>query len=688
MEDEIQYLGRMSPTLGPTTTTSTPAASGARRSVSGIVLSVLSDENPLRTVNTLQYFKSQTKDIFIGRASSSGGVARTPDNKVSFHCPVVSRSHAKIVFSSNGRVYISDLVSHHGTYVRKMAETTPQKLFPEVATEIEDGDSVTFGKAVAKDDGYVYPVTVGVRTLYENDPPPSPFSLSVTSQDKERNHSKPPSGRYGVYDLQSPSLSPASSSASLPGSPSFSDRDSDEAPEEFPIYRDSSLTGFSSLPMRDSSLPSIRGLGLLKRFLPSHDAQPSFSHMFNSSGSRSPSIHDIFEDAPWRVQQPQEELASFASSSNHESFNPFAVDPFVIGAYPDSPAGSPVRSPSPFMSQEEIAAVMEPFLPPADPAPIVVHEEDESAHSSDEAMEPVVAGDADLPPPPQAVEPEVEEPEDGPEGPVDMDIEVEEHVVPVEDRHRDDASMASVVDVVEAGDDYTVLNTRLTALNEAIVTLRGNVLRDHIAHRKTQTDQRTTFERLSDLDKRAVAATNLANTLRSRLETSTTDLRNELLEEIGAINDRMDVVETSIKKLNTGNAERAATSSQEILATREMLDRASRERDAVKAGMSALEALVTEMRGLRDGMLQSRAEQLDEFAKLKAMHTEASTLYTSTSLKRKRDIVEDEESEDAPVLRPQTKRSRTGAIIVSGLAHTAVAASIGAVAVWSALAFS
>jgi hypothetical protein len=112
MEDsEIQYLGHVGPLSSDVLVhppvsgrclPTYPLAHPASRIIgpAGIVLSVVDGDEER---SCLQFFKSQTNKVIIGRASSSPRKSAAEGNSAFFRCPVISRSHAEIEFN-NGNV--------------------------------------------------------------------------------------------------------------------------------------------------------------------------------------------------------------------------------------------------------------------------------------------------------------------------------------------------------------------------------------------------------------------------------------------------------------------------------------------------------------------------------------------------------------------------------------------------------
>jgi len=127
MDDDIQFLGMVSPIStqkssyahlnNPNPPMQQPPASGASLAVQsdetdngvltynliGIMLVIpKSGDEPTQT---LRFLKSRSAVVHIGRASSSVIDADKSPDSIQFRCPVISRRHAKLMFSS-GQVCI------------------------------------------------------------------------------------------------------------------------------------------------------------------------------------------------------------------------------------------------------------------------------------------------------------------------------------------------------------------------------------------------------------------------------------------------------------------------------------------------------------------------------------------------------------------------------------------------------
>jgi hypothetical protein len=229
-----------------------------------------------------------------------------------------------------------------------------QLIAPGTLCNLADGDVITFGKTVGKDNGVVRPVIARVRYIYSSprvDTPPSPASaagelLHSTSASPVAASLPGSSGRYGIY-------TPAMTS-------SESDSSSESEVEEIPrVEMQPSVHSPLSLswgmmrgahphyahamhhlhhtrhahPVGHVSSQSAR-LGLLRRILPQIQSieeiaaghgSSRFSPISVSSISRSPSVVEVSPEEA-RESPPARQLS-------------------VVGAFPDSIRSSRAQSP-------------------------------------------------------------------------------------------------------------------------------------------------------------------------------------------------------------------------------------------------------------------------------------------------------------------------------------------------------
>ncbi|KAJ7623446.1 hypothetical protein FB45DRAFT_925700 [Roridomyces roridus] len=226
-DDGIQYLRTVTRPALP--------AHPFQAMVTGLSLHI--DKAGNEPSHTLTFRKSDAPVVHIGRRPGSGDENNTPGRGF-LACPVVSRKHAKLVFSDGGHVYLFDTDSHHGTYLAQRESLVPKRLKPESATELVDGDVITFGKSVGADKGLVPPVVARVEMLYGSQQCPlKPLVVpDGAAEGQTSSPLRPSSGRYGVYARTS---SEASSSSDEAPSPDSHDSDVEEIPVPAPWQQES-----------------------------------------------------------------------------------------------------------------------------------------------------------------------------------------------------------------------------------------------------------------------------------------------------------------------------------------------------------------------------------------------------------------------------------------------------------------
>ncbi|TFK19242.1 hypothetical protein FA15DRAFT_674624 [Coprinopsis marcescibilis] len=201
------------------------------RPVTGIALTVEKADDVNEVALRLVFQRDKHCVVPIGRRPGDGS-SRTsgvvPGSSALFRCAVVSRSHAKIMFSDSGLVYLIDLNSHHGTHLRKAGHEQSIRLAPKAAMALSDGDVITLGKTVGRNEGCVRPVVVRVELQRHSSVSTNTNSTSTSSLPLPLSSSssfkplivpspasdKSSSGRYGVYDEGSSSSGLSSSSSS------------------------------------------------------------------------------------------------------------------------------------------------------------------------------------------------------------------------------------------------------------------------------------------------------------------------------------------------------------------------------------------------------------------------------------------------------------------------------------------
>lgn len=700
MEDEVQYLGRNAPPADPVVPSA--LSSDTHRPVSGILLHI--PKTAEQPGQSLRYYKIRTQVVNIGRASGSNvGKERQSIDTATFRCPVISRRHAKILLSDTGHVYLVDLDSHHGTHLLKQGGTVSQRLIPEVPVLLEDGDTVTFGKIVGRDSYVVRPVTVNIRLLHGVAPnlsSPAPIEVPIPPilppDSPEQFNCTPKSstsGRYGVFGSSPSSSSDSSSSSSQPDS----DIEEIERPEEYPDAQPDFSASRSYFP--DPSLPSIHGLGLLKRMIPPIscppslrpslmsfqssryrwlDTEPSASGPGPSGANRFPNASD--GEAVFNGAQKGFSDLMFLDNVLHPS------EPLVIGAYPNSRAVSPSHSSlvairaismSPEMEEDRFEGIV-PEAPPlhtvsvAECMPVDVAEESHPDKENDVAGgQPDVVSQANLE-------------EDVDAGEQDMIVDSDD------DEHEPGVIFNNVFQ--EKPESESEILSRFSRLEGSLVDLRSNVLRLRIAHRKTQADLKSQADRAFGFDKRIDETNDLFQSLWNRIE-GAYDNYFELSQELAAFRERLDSHQGDVDKVRQYQ-EQLRVQQQPPAPSSEVLQRALVEREDVKTSVEALHALVASLKDLRDS---TTAEVEHDLQALKAARTLVidktvdhaglvqNDVTPSPSLKRKRSASEDEAcavSEVADRPRP-LKRGK-----IAAATQTAALVMVGAVAAWSALAFA
>ncbi|KAK2464988.1 hypothetical protein APHAL10511_003064 [Amanita phalloides] len=685
LDDEVQYIGtRMAQRASS-------VSDSPNRPVTGLSLHV--EKSGLAAAYTLAFQKANSSVVQIGRRPGIDGHEYDP-GKAMFRCPVVSRKHAKITFTDAGSVYLFDLGSHHGTHVRKPDEYLSRMLKPESPCMLAGGEFVTLGKSVGKGDDLVRPVVFRVEFHYAPSSPVVKLIDLTRTASSERQLSpadkpSPPksSGRYGLNDSSSPSSDEMSSSSYVndycsdieenPSSPPSRSRctplldithSTSHIDHALEVLRGLIPPIHPPLQLRRSQSPSGEHSPLFV-FPPMHvPAWNSFNHRprlptsppfdlppLVQSSDKASEISDwnkLYADGVdehvaknrSRSNSPMDLASPSPDPSNLNGSD--APEPNVVGAWPNSPRAS---SAVPSISSLYVECGTTPFV-------------DEVNNVSNHMPS------AGLPVPEKATDKST----------------TEEHDYPMLDRVRVEkfADFMSALDNLKG--DVTLLHKRQdevkTGLCAQIDTLVGK-LADF-------------GERVKDLE---YLESGVADARRSSDANSmdVQGLQSELLK-----------LQDDFQSFVNSNAS-TAESQHEV----ELLG----ERQDVKESIETLRQLVQEMKTLRDKTQQQMTSELDtvKAARLAALTSiqEMEALsaqnqnFAVESLKRKRDD-EGESGESgeqsAPAegtmaesvihsstIRPGAerapKRARKGA---STFFRTTTAIALGAVATWSALAYS
>lgn len=654
MDDEVEYLG---------TNFAQPAACPCdpQQPVTGVTLHVESCGG--KPAHNISFFNTRTSHVHIGRKSISDDRSMRKENddqNAVFACPVVSAKHAKLVLASSGHVYIVDLKSRHGTHLRKQDEITSKMLQPEVETTLADGDVVTFGKAVGQGATLVSPVTVRIEFLRDildmRDSPPWCLTPAEPSSPRPRKLS---TGRYGLNSPISCTSSPSHSSESL-SSPSGSSNEAashsehESDIEEIPSWEElrscvSSLRqDFPTDFLGGSLLGKMPSLGSLMQDIchkivdpldidsPQPWSPPAIATIASIDDDDAPSSIIHLEDS--RSHSPMELSTPSPSPPQAPS------EPEVVGAWPPSRADSPqpasrrsdesnrVKLPSMcsfgHMGSLELGS-FESFperLPSLSSFPPFVPLEDEPAIL---APIPVLPSIAEV----QSDEPQVS-------------------------GHDDHGDLRDSIKTIEG---------RVNALHSSVTDIKNR-------HALTEDD-------LYDLQHQVDMLEPESDQLFARLEAAE--------DKLSTLSDLQDQVSELQSKADAESCDNFASPTVDV-----------------KACADALNALVIEMKTLREETEKRVEERIQtiQIARTEALSVIAAEVETFKSLKRKHSEVEVEVAppvkmgivaEEAPTTAAKlespvedyrhAKRPRR---IVSSIAHTATAMAVGAVATWSALAFS
>ncbi|KIK65208.1 hypothetical protein GYMLUDRAFT_386411 [Collybiopsis luxurians FD-317 M1] len=272
LDDDIQFLGVN--TIRPR------AAHPSVNSVTAFALHI--EKNGSEPAYRMMFRKINANTVVVGRKPPGAATFETDSTKAMFRCPVVSRSHAKFTFSDSGSLYLADTSSHHGTFIRQSNELTARVISTESPVQVHNGDVVTFGKSVGRNNEVVRPIVARVELIHQTPTSTSPIKPIPTS------------GRYGLRlsntseDDSSQSESSSEDNVSPSGS---SDHESD-------------IVEISPPPRASAVVPSVNR-AIRSLILPSEAPQanrdpvalPSLtSHINVDDDDGSMNGHDMFKD--------------------------------------------------------------------------------------------------------------------------------------------------------------------------------------------------------------------------------------------------------------------------------------------------------------------------------------------------------------------------------------------------------
>ncbi|KAF9466729.1 hypothetical protein BDZ94DRAFT_1319246 [Collybia nuda] len=740
LDDDIQYMGTR-----PATRAVSDSPFLAHQSVTGIIMHI--ERSSSNAPYDLIFRRANSNVIQIGRRPGTEAEQKQGDNVgAMFRCAVVSRKHAKIAFSDSGHAYLIDMNSHHGTHVRKPGETVSRKLIAETPTSLSDGDIITFGKSVGRNSEIVRPVVARIELLrgsqHENTFKPLAMPVTPITPSNHPNvspssssSSRSSSGRYGVF-INSSSSSDGNSSP-------ISAHNSD--PEEVPA------SGANALPLlprgslsRDSGSHLGRAFEALKRLLPpAHSAltgvadseedmfptlppiaplhtpdfsigspgylpSPIYSPSSPSRGSYSPrslspmfnirnalfdddpyhypmgfdvAHHDVFEEdfpnqsrrgtsSPMDLASPSPPISANYSPRPEEA----SGEPSIIGAWPKSRSVSPIH-------------FAEVDIPPLESAPFKTATHEERAKSPANISEPPTE-------------------------------------VPNEISNESGKYPLSQVDeipppITESSDSQDKIDSAVSELQHGLAKLQTEVTKLQAHKRKYKnrfnSNVHTISDKLLDLDERVADVNAQYTMLLDQVEHTTHVDVPDLQAQVEVLQRQADAFPVSHEMSTASLLHERNDVKESIRTLKELVDEMRKLRESTQANMAAeLEAV----RAARDAALATIAAHV-EAPQLRSIETNTTGPYHETpqtpipsSLKRKRSDENGDESQirvdigvDAGVTMvgatdptftdttlglseidvPSPKRARRVATVVL---QTATAVTVGAVATWSALAFS
>jgi FtsZ-binding cell division protein ZapB len=583
------------------------------------------------------------------------------DQNAVFACPVVSAKHAKLVLASSGHVYIVDLKSRHGTHLRKQGETTSKTLQPEVETTLTDGDVVTLGKAVGQGATLVSPVTVRIEFLRGildmSDSPPCSLTPAEPSSLRPRKLS---TGRYGLNSPISYISSPSHSSESL-SSPSGSSNEAashsehESDIEEIPSWEElrscvSSLRQDFPADLLGGSLLGKTTLGSLMQDIchkiadpldldsPQPWSPPAIAAIASIDDDDAPSSIIHLEDS--RSHSPMELSTPSPSPPQAPS------EPDVVGAWPPSRDDSLQPAPRRLELDESNRVKLPSMCSFGHMGSLELG----SFESFPERL-PSLSGFQTFVPV-----------EDGPA------ITIPIPVLPSFTKARPDESQLSGHD--DRGDLRDFIKTmegRVNALQSSVTDIKNR-------HALTEDD-------LYDLQHQVDMLEPESDQLFARLEAAE--------DKLSTLSDLQDQVSELQSKADAESCDNFASPIADV-----------------KACADALSALVIEMKTLREETEKRVEEKIQtiQTARTEALSVIAAEVETFKSLKRKHSEIEIEvpppakmdivvEEAPAAAAKPELpiedyRHAKRPKRMMLSIAHTATAMAVGAVATWSALAFS
>ncbi|THH31674.1 hypothetical protein EUX98_g2515 [Antrodiella citrinella] len=589
--------------------------------IAGITLTV--DASGQQPAQSLKFWKSSARVIEIGRRSAQAKGDECDGKQALFRCPVISRKHAKITFSEYGNVYVTDLKSHHGTHIKRPDDTISRLITPEIPNVLADGDVLTFGKAVGKEQEQVRPITVHVQLLFSRDMEVVPLAAAVS---RETNSPRSSSGRYGVF------LPPSDTSSS-----SESDSDIEEIPP--PLSPNLQTHGFEFSSrlnnlFQEASCSLRRDSEMIRRhilppitvlFSPSPEP-PTFGLGSHGDTENSFDIYDV-EGSP--ELGSEEAPIQLPAAPSIDTDAPSSEFPLFIGGWPKSPSRSSSGTPAEENAYSHVSSAG--HLPP--------HLEEQSVESREVNPDDDLYMDAE---------------------PFTSHIwnhataEVERVVLEQAEHFAGQQLLRAAMQSVDAA-------RQTDSQVDVTVPAEQPSEQEQIEHEQAQTKLDLVQSLASVVEHTTIEETHSSQAVTTNTDVVMSDAASEEVANLRALREELE--------------EMHAKAQKELEA----------ELQALRTARSEAETIATRMR-----------EQMAT-----AAHNDASTsTIPATPLKRKRDIGTEYDDDactpssigvDVPrPIAPSTKRRKTStaARVVSVVVQTTAVATLGAVAAWTALAFS
>ncbi|XP_006456466.1 hypothetical protein AGABI2DRAFT_181081, partial [Agaricus bisporus var. bisporus H97] len=684
IDDDIQYLGsRLAARDNPLY---------PHRTLTGAALHI--EKSDGTEAYSLTYDRQNSATVYIGRRPGNESESRTLDQekgRAMFRCAVVSRRHAKIAFSDSGNVYIIDLGSHHGTHVRKPGETSSKMLERDLPTALSDGDIVTFGKTVGRNEEVVRPIVARVQLIHGS-PSTSPIKpLVVPDSPSVANRSH--TGRYGLR-------SPSSSSLDEPY-----DGQSDCYSSVEEIFPPSPASAPIPDPPQEEPKPEFyfgRAIEAIKRLLP-----PSVPLAASSSNIPERSVSPrLNEQSPYNSHSPSPVPEKLPSPSGLLTIQ---LSPSLPRFFPEAKS---------FNFTSECLSLPPLHLNPWDASRSESPMELASSSASVPDMEPPAIDQGDFCIPSNSIV------EDGGDH-LTMDLYPDHQL---EEQHENEADAADGIPIPpwhlsfnkgkekekekEANKESEPIDTSLFVTKSEYEDLKTKYakLQDEIGNLQTQrrkykakfnSNVHTVTDKFLELEDKMNDMGTQCTLFMDQIESVTYGDVPDLQTRIDDLLDEHDAEQMEVGRLRTRlvDCEEKVMRKEEKM--RENIEEVKEGRERVYEHLDTLRGLVEEMKTLRNTTEREVKEEVETLRQIRKAILEEANATDYISVKRKRSAEDDGEQDVTEIdatsatlnescssrLSDRSPRHKRPRRVTSILAQTATAVTMGAVATWAALAF-